>query len=44
MYGLYDSLAQLAEQWAFNPTVVGSSPTGITLEASIFGCWSLLRI
>ncbi|QIE02565.1 collagen triple helix repeat-containing protein [Streptomyces phage BRock] len=37
----FDSLAQLAEQWAFNPTVVGSSPTGITLEASIFGCWSL---
>ena len=32
-----DSVAQLAEQWTFNPLVLGSSPSGVTLKMSASG-------
>ena len=33
-----DSVAQLAEQWTFNPLVLGSSPSGVTTFFIRFNC------
>jgi hypothetical protein len=30
VWTVFDSVAQLAEQWTFNPLVLGSSPSGVT--------------
>jgi hypothetical protein len=35
VWTVFDSVAQLAEQWTFNPLVLGSSPSGVTLKSGV---------
>ena len=44
VWTVFDSVAQLAEQWTFNPLVLGSSPSGVTSKRGVSVLVYLTRV